>query len=646
MAIFNKDTPAEPPVAKIEPYIEDRIKRGAAVLESSAAKRDECYEFWRGNQYVELNKDGKLINRGVVRGAPGKPDWTMRRVQNLIVNIVAGEVSMGTARVPGYQVIPTTSQDEDIGAAHLSSKIARYGYNKWELRRHTQAAWTHAVVGDMGFAFPYFDNTVGPLIDAQSGVCEGDVKVKIYSAKEVIWEEGCDFYDSPWHATVSAQVIESVTARPGFVAGALVKDAEPRTIAGKISRKGKGNGQNLVMVTDYLERSTRKYPDGRRLVMANGKLLFAEEKYPCNEGDDTPALLKLGYFADPDSDRDQGLVRHELDGQRLFNSANNKAEEWANLALNPQMIGPVDGITRPLTAEPGAYIPYEPIAGMTPQWREIPRIPPELFQIADRAQGFMNTISAQSDIPPGVESAKALQMINEKDQSKRAAQFRELADFHSRLMRKCLLLVQKHYTENRIIAIQGSFAIEYLDDFKGADLRDQVDVRVDPESLEPQTRDAVERRVMGYAQMGWVTPEDAMAAINAGVADQLIEDYQLQIKKQNREIQEMINGGYPDVAVFDSHALQMKIMERFMVTEAFEQLEDSIKERFVTHYEAHDQAKTMKEAKDAQEQMQRAQSLGMGNAASPQGPPSSPGFPANGDNGASADAPQTSGQAT
>jgi hypothetical protein len=66
-------------------------------------------------------------------------------------------------------------------------------------------------------------------------------------------------------------------------------------------------------------------------------------------------------------------------------------------------------------------------------------------------------IFSQNDIPSGVEAAAAIQTILTRDENARALFLKYLADFHSRLMHDCLVLVAKHYSEPRLLEINGGF---------------------------------------------------------------------------------------------------------------------------------------------------------------------------------------------
>jgi hypothetical protein len=79
------------------------------------------------------------------------------------------------------------------------------------------------------------------------------------------------------------------------------------------------------MVTDYFERPCPKYPEGRRLRIANGRVICPEEPYPLRDHEgkviDEPILHRLVYTHDPEADQDFGLTWQLIDFQRSRRTA-------------------------------------------------------------------------------------------------------------------------------------------------------------------------------------------------------------------------------------------------------------------------------------------------------------------------------------
>ena len=622
-----------------------RIDRAKEQIEDKSAERNECLSFWRGNQYVYRNKENWLVKQGVLVGEGGKPRHRVRTTRNLIGPIVRQEVAYAIQRVPSYTVNPSTSDADDVSAAAVAQKIAYYGFDEWDIRRVTEQVVTYAVVADEGFAWPYWDSMVPPYVKDENGevVGLGEVKIEVLGANEVGWEPGVRFEDARWYVVRRAMSEERIKSLPGYIPGTKVTpDASVEYVMGENKDK-----KNLVMVTDYLERPCPEYPNGRRYCIANNTVITAPEAYPFSDGKggvvDEPVLHKLSYIVDPDNDRDQGLVRHLLDAQRTINDATNKQIEWKNMALQPQVFAPLGAFPKRqrLTDQPGAVFVYNPVNGMKPEWRPTPPIPAELSQLKQEALIDMQRIASQNDTPADA-SGRALQVLIERDNAARQAFIQRLAEFHSRLMRHCLTLVAQYYTEPRLIRLNGRFGPESIQDFTGADLRSQVDVTVFPESIEPRTRQALEQRIMAYAQAGWISPEKAMAAIEQGVSADIVDSYELDVARAHRVIQKILAG--PEVFLneplqpggvmegqmevpswmprptIDNIQVHRSIFSDFAKTQEFELSPDPVKEAILLYLQGLDWLEDQERQKAMQQQAMAAEQLGMANASKPQMP--------------------------
>ena len=519
---------------KVPAALEQRMKRGRERMKVGAPKRNECLSFWRGDQFKYVNTKNTLTSQPTVTdylSRRGKPPQRSRTVRNLIFDIVERQVADTVQRVPSYEGRASTSDPEDISAARLAEKVALYGYDKWHLRSVTEAVSRYAIVAGEGFAWPFFDTGVGPYMDDGEGgvIGQGEVKVRVFGPNEVYWEPGLSFEESRWHAVEQARDLQSVYELPGYVGGKLDTDAD----ASEMESSEYIENAKLVMVTDYLERPSQKFPVGRWITVANKRVIIPERPYPCVDGKgetvDEPILHKLSYAMDPDSDRDQGLVAHLLDPQRAVNNSVNKAIEWAVLALNPQLVVLNGGLQKGqrLTDEPGQVYNAH---GADVQWRPVPAMPQELFQIKEQGEADLARIAAQNDIPSNVTAGKSIQALIEQDQGRKANFIANLAEFHSRLMRHCLYLVQRHYTEERLLKIRGrGFDPGSIQDFEGAQLRGQVDVRVYPDSIAPQTREGQEQKIQNIVAMfpGAFAPDVVISAMENGTATTLIKGFEL-----------------------------------------------------------------------------------------------------------------------
>lgn len=655
---------------KIPPAVEARIKRGSEAMANGAAKNNECLRFARGRQYSWVDTQGALREQDTTsryEGRGGKARHRVRSIRNYIFDHVETEVASATQKVPGYDIAPTSSEPRRISAARLARKVMYYGYEKWGIAKATERVIRYAVICKEGFAWPYFDSSVGPfseapVLDPESGeptgetktVGQGEIKIRVYGPNEVFWEPGLNFEDSRWHGIKQARDIDEVIESEGYVGGKLTPDAQQA----ETSRPENSSQERLVLVTEYLERPSRGRPEGRWITMANGKVVVPERPYPCRDGDgkilDEPILHELHYAEDPDSDRNLGLAQFLMDPQRQLNHAVSKIAEWVNLTLNPQLLV-INGkvLSGKNNDVPGAVVR---VAGVgTVEWKSVPPIPPELFQQKEEAIIDMARIAAQNDIPSQVESGAAIRYLLEKDTSRRSGFYVNLARFHSRLARHCLYLVQRHYTEPRLLKIPGEGTIDPLPDFLGAELLGETDVRVDPGSLEALTRESIEAKILAYADRGWISAHEAMAAINAGTAEGLIQSYERDVARANLIVQkvkegpqtifntpprrpffgeepgideetgqerEYIPGWMP--RPFDNIAVQKDVIADFMKGIEYDDLPPPSQEALNAVYDSFLQLEAKQQAQAAAAQEQTAESLGMSNASKPQTPPPLP----------------------
>lgn len=644
--------------------IQERLKRGKDAMREGAPKRNECLAFARGDQYRWV--DGRNVlqtqNTTTTIDGRGKPRHRIRQTRNHIFNIIEMEVASSVQKVPSYEVAPSSAEPRRETAASLSQKVALYGYDKWELRRRTERVVRLALIADEGFAWPYFDNTVGPYLpEDENGqrVGQGEIKVRIFGPNEVFWEPGLPFEDSRWLGIEQARDIPSVMEMQGYVGGKLTADAQ------KAETDKAAPQEKLVLVTDYLERPSPANPEGAWLTMANGRVIIPKRSYPCMDGTgsilDEPVLHKLTYSMDPENDRDSGLVRHLLDAQRTVNYCNNKITEWAALAQNPQLLITNGILKQKLTDEGGAV--YNVAGTGDIQWRPTPNTPGELFRHKEEAISEMLTIAGQLNLPSSGTSARAFASMIERETTRRANFVENLAKFHSRLMRHCLYLVQRHYTEKRLLMVRGPRGIQPIPDFMGSELLGEVDVRVSPASLETLTQQAVEAKIMAFAERGWISPHAAMAAINSGTAENLVDSYERDVARANLIIQKIIEGpevlfaspqrrpfygedpgfeerpnpetGEPEQVPreyvpgwmprpFDDVKVQKDVFADWMKGTEYDDLDPPSQEAANAYFDSLLNLEAEQNAKAAEAQAMTAESLGMSNAAKPQTPPPLP----------------------
>lgn len=677
-------TTVAPKPLKVDEKVKKRIYRAKEGLRAVSPQRRLNVEFARNNHFVSIDKSGTKLDRlSTVSKVLGgeKPDHRVRRSHDILAPILKAKISAVTQRIPAYEVIEASSDPEDYSAARTSEKVLRAGYEIWGVRKAFRRAVWHALVTEEAFIMPWFDETVGPYVEQTDpedpegepqAVGMGEIRYAVFGGLEVGWEPGVQFEDSPYYVIVQARPREEVEAEPGFIGPPL--EANASASDDYLGYKPKGSDQ--VLVIDYLERPCAAQPNGRRIVEANGRQIFQEEDYPLfdQNGDvvDRPCLHRISYAIDGDSDRDRGLVSSLIETIRDFDFSSNKAMEYLQLVLVPQVIGPEGALKSPLTDTPGSYIEIDEDAwerGLKPELRQMPSMPGEFGNERDRAQGLLGFISSENAIPSGVEAAKAIATLATKDALAFQDFMEDVADAFAATGRDSLCLVQVFYDDERMMQFRGRTGWESIPDFKGADIRNQTDVRVSPGSIEPMTREVIERRIINASEMlpGFFPPEVLLAAFSAGDFDRLNESYEEDEAQANFIVAQLRAGtfwelpprpampgeaapeldpetGQPRMGPdgqpvmlsqipgwmprpFDNVPVFKRRMESFMKSDEWRHLDPSVQQATGLYYSALLELEARNAAKQAVVQNQTAERLGAENAAKPQQPKTLPSQP-------------------
>lgn len=648
-----------PDATAIPSDIKRKLERGRTNHKKWLPGWAECLSFIEGRQFVFQAKasTGTALQELETREWGDKDPNRARTVRNRVLGFYLSEISMGTQRVPSYEVSPENNDPEIINAARLGEKVLLYLYDFLRLRKSLVECYGYAVSCGEGFLRPYWDPSAGQMLPpvcpdcgqittaeigtdtvctycqtafTVEGLHEGELCVRAYGPHEVYWEPGLMFDRSPWHAIDTAMTISQAQQLPGFYGGDLRPDTQAAGsfIQGQISRQAAS--PDTVMVTEYLELPSDTDAEGRRFYMANGRQITPTDPYPMivqgPEGPE-PVILKVPYVPTPWRDRDMGLVEHLVDAQRTYNDCVNKGIEHKNLFIHPHWTAPVGSMTAArMKATAGGITYYNVVGGgqQKPEPVVAPPIPDGLFRMADQAIADMEEISSQRGLPDTATSGVEISARIERDQIRRQFVIQALADFHSRLGHHLLAYVQKYFTEARNLVIAGHAGAEYVYDFKGADLKNQLAVRVLPGSIEPQTRAAMEQKILAYADRGWISPDRAMAAIDNGTVEDLAKDFELDEAKQQRENQAMEAAGsglpgaaLPDAAPFDNHQVHLGVLHARMKTREWESLPEGVRVAFQAHEAQHQQFLRQQAAEAQAAQVQTAQQLGMANATRP-----------------------------
>lgn len=643
--------------------IDDRVKRGREATRKDLNLRRLCHKMWAGEHYWYLNVQGALrvLSTALVDMSGGKPGHRIRNTYNFLAAIVEAKTSAATSRAPGYEIDPSSADLEDVAAARIGEQVAIYGYDKWWLRLARTEVFTLAFVQREGFAMPYFDPSIGPFTPGPDGKMrgQGEIRVKTYSRSQVMWEPGVRFMESRWHAIDEAMLVEDIKAIPGYVGGKLVPDAMTTDLP---SEK---RSDKMARLTTYLERPSLRYPEGRRCFIANDRIVVdfrAEpdapagadwyEPYPYMDAKgavcDEPSIHRISYTVNPEGD-DFGLVERLIDLMRTVDDTWNKILEYKNRGLMPRMMAPYGSQVRTNDVPGGVdFYKVDPInPTLKPEWERPITVPQELFQILQLAIEQMRALAADVDVQPDPRlTSQTAQVAVQQAQTRWESFLGDAEEFDSRLMRHCLCLVARYYTEERIIKIRGQNGWEPPRAFIGADLRSQVDVRVMEGSLRTKSRSQTQQDIAFMQQNfpGALQPEAVWAALHGGSGESLLRTWQLDTAYAN-EVMVRLKGGPAAASAFgwrqdmdfgdpalgfmvpgwmprkvDNVAIWKKVFGDAMKEDGYKRLPPETQHLFDLVFDALDEQERQRKMQLVMSEQNAAAQLGGANAARPQTP--------------------------
>lgn len=611
-------------------HILKRIERMETAMRPYEPGWQECLSFFDNDQYVEVFNDGKL-DRLETREGGAKPRHRPRLTRNRFTPAIISECAMVAGRAPVYECTGTSGDPKPTNAARFGEKALLAQYDARDVKGLAIDVAQYAHITGAGFSWPYWNSDVGEFIVGPTGeiLREGEIGVHVLHQGEVGWQPGMDFYDARYYMVRKAQPVDEVMRRKGYIGPA---DLEPNAQSAPHEARRGEEAKDLAYIYHYLERPSDEKPTGRWLQLCQGQVIHEEMAYPSDY--DEPCLQWLPYVKRRHRDRPLSLGEMMLDIQRTYNRTINQIVSYKNLVLNPQVFAPVGSLRQQLDDTPGAVWEFRPINGMRPEWREMPDLPVGLFRVLDQCIEDWREITGQQQLPAGVESGSGVQAINEREQSRRAVFVARLADWYARLGMAMLRLMQKHYTEDRLLILQGRFGVETLQDFRGAVLKGIAEVRVAAGSIEPRTRAAQQAIIMSLVDRQLVDPKKAIAALRSGTSDSIIDAYELNKAKQHREIQTFIQAGDMQAEVLpmvdpivDDHPVHLEEIQMWMLTVDYERQPEGVKQMAQAHAGWHRQEQMNAELQQMQMTTMAAEQMGMGNAGRPQGPKPMPSQP-------------------
>lgn len=398
-----------------------------------------------------------------------------------------------------------------------------------------------------------------------------------------------------------------------------------------------------AVVKEYYERPTQKYPNGRLIVVANGKLLYAgDSPYSGPEqGDWHPysacrwEIVPARFWGKSPFDDASEIQKHvnTIDSVIILNRKTmaipQKLVPRGTMANNDQWTG-----------RPGQKLPYTPGPnGEKPETIPAAGLDAQVFEERSQKVEDIKNITGAIDIlkgdrPPGVTAFSALNLLFEVG----AGKLFPVADRWKRFIesseKKKLKLIAKKYREprpefiQRLQSMNTELTVDQIKDFVGKDLYDNCNVIIDPASAVPRMKAAEQAKLMELAQTGVLNLQDPanrseflqrmdILGFDSGYGkDATRADY------ENSILDELANspdGMRPVVLDADNHDIHIALHQDRQKEPSFLELPFAVQQAYAEHILQHE----MKKQEKLMLEMQNAASMSMATG-QPPGPVGQP----------------------
>jgi hypothetical protein len=639
--------------------------------------------FYAGKQNVQLvptsNSSGS--NVGVRLYIPPAPYYRSRPVVNRIRPIIRTELSKLTAQKPSATVVPATSEDSDLSAAQAAEQIWSSVYNEKKIRNKFRQAMLWTLCTGTGFMKVYWDPKkkssqwkdfspeekmlIAKMGGPQEKPADGDFCFESVTPFHVFVPDMLqeDIENQPYVIQVQTRTPEWVKLNYGLVLPPNVMEATDILNDSFLSLVGANEYRkdSIMCYEVWVKPGNVEFlPNGGMFTIIGDRLVqfvegnpYLHQQYPFAK---IPHIPTGRFYAD-------SVINDLIPIQREYNRTRGQIVEAKNKMAHPQLMAAKGSVVASkITTEPGQVIEYE-LGYPTPEPLPLQGLPAYVLQELDRSLMDFEDISGQhqvskGQVPSGVTAATAINFLQEQDESMLSVTHEGIEECFEKLGYQTLCYVKQYWDLPRQVKVTGKDGFYNVISFRGADLRDNTDIRVEAGSSLPTSKAAKQAFLMDMMTQGFIPPEKGLELMDMGGVQRLYEEIQVDSAQASREnmrmaavTQEQIsqyamtfvpkdpmtgqpmpenglvdpNTGQPltdqagnptepplivPVNSYDAHQVHIQIHNTYRKSQEFEQLSRETKNLFEQHVNQHMMALGMIPGQPAPQQGQNAVTSG------------------------------------
>ena len=585
------------------------------------------YAYYFGEQWLFWN-----------RGRLDRPRLDPHRVtltDNRILGIVRTELAKMTKQKPAFQVVPTTSADEDLQAALMGEKILDYLWRHLHMRDRLVDVLLWSRITGAGFWKVVWDSEQGqkvqvladqegqPVMHAETGapmkpeqvtdeegklpeglqaktIATGDVHIETVAPFEMLADPIATRMDQcEWCIQENVKSQEYVNQHFGQILPTDTDIAPGPTEARMFPSYQMGGTSNYkgIKLHEYWCKPNQTHPEGRRAVWAKDKILF-EGPNPYKH---LPYVMFTGIPI-PGRFWPTSVVEQLRGPQTELNKIRSQILENAQRSGNPALLASRQANIN-YSGVPGERIDFDDtVPNATPSYLQPPQMPQYALQQQEKIEASMQDISGQHEVsdaqvPSGVTAASAINLLQEADDSRLGPSIYDMEENIGIAGQHLLKLVAQYWTEERTVMIAGEdHALDALS-FRGALLKGNTRAEVQSGSMFPKSKAAKQAAIQdmlnlmfqyqGQQPMNKRMLGKVLKDLEAGALEKLFGDVSVDESQINRENQQISQSVPLQINPFDNHEAHIEGHTEFQKGPTYLKLGPVVAEIMEQHVREH-----------------------------------------------------------
>ncbi len=521
-----------------------------------------------------------------------------------------------------YKARPATTDSDDVNNAYVTTKILQ----NWAESNHMNQAQTTANAWMEATGTVIWKTIWNKNVGKKLGVALNDkgqpITVREGDPENVICSPFEIFPDSSYNQDVKAckSIIHARAVDPDYIYdnfGVDLPGTKQNVFASTLStihNMATGEGidtkqkDNVIMLYEYYEVPTNESPNGKLWICCDnydkllyeGELPFVNDRYN-NRAlpfDIQRSIIRPGYFWG------KTIIDSLIPVQRRYNAIKNRMAEYLKrVAVGIIVVDEATAELNNLETEgiaPGDIITYNKTENtQIPTYMQTPPLSNAFFQQEGAEltnftkMSGISEISRDSSAPTGVESGKALMILNEQDETRLSLTARQISDCMLEVAKKTMHLYKQFADNQRMLRIVGqSDAIKLLSWDKNTITADDIIIegvaRIS-ETLTQKRNMVLELIGMGAFrdETGRTDDSKLLEMLEFGDVNMAMDSKRLEKVKSNEQNIKMSMGQPQPVEFFELHNVAIETHTEYMLSSEFDILPEQIKELFKQHLQQH-----------------------------------------------------------